>query len=324
MPGNLDQLLDRIQGDILNPSAPLSSILLSAKVLAFQLKNPELTSWVKSELDGYQSRDEVPDYRIISCHLTGTYTNGVHYIQNRSVPISNLPEWLKDIAKNTRVVDGIRTVEEHANSESLGGKWPADWVNVWNTQNMANDLDYGFMDITQGVSPTSFAQILDTVRSRLLDFILAISDRPWVGAQQPPPRDEVKQLVQVTILNQAQGESMSLFDQRGQNVDTQYNAAGDINISSVRNSLEFVQQLERINGEIERAATAKIIDPEVAVDTAAQVKKAIIEAGKEQPSKTRLSEYFGKAKDLLGDATAAAGLVKAIVDASEATQRLFT
>jgi hypothetical protein len=40
----MNDIIERIQNDILNPTVPLGSILLKAKVLANQLKNDEFTN----------------------------------------------------------------------------------------------------------------------------------------------------------------------------------------------------------------------------------------------------------------------------------------
>ena len=45
------------------------------------------------------------------------------------------------------------------------------------------------------------------------------------------------------------GGSVSVFDQREQHVNYQYNAAGDINISAVQNTLQLADQLEKLRDE---------------------------------------------------------------------------
>ena len=56
-------LLNQIQDDLTSPSSNLSDILRRAKVLASKLKSSELRTWVKLESEGYESSEDLPDYR---------------------------------------------------------------------------------------------------------------------------------------------------------------------------------------------------------------------------------------------------------------------
>jgi len=58
----MDNIIQSIQQDILNPDRSLATIFLKAKVLAYQLKNDEFKKWIKYESDGYQDPDTLPDY----------------------------------------------------------------------------------------------------------------------------------------------------------------------------------------------------------------------------------------------------------------------
>ena len=47
----MNNVIETIQHDILDPAVSLNTILLKAKVLAHQLKNEHFKQWVKHELD---------------------------------------------------------------------------------------------------------------------------------------------------------------------------------------------------------------------------------------------------------------------------------
>ncbi len=72
----MDDIVERIQEEILNPEVALHTILLKAKLLAHHLKNDRFKQWVKYELDGYSDIDKVPDYRIFYTPLLGYIFNG--------------------------------------------------------------------------------------------------------------------------------------------------------------------------------------------------------------------------------------------------------
>lgn len=116
---------------------------------------------------------------------------------------------------------------------------------------------------------------------------------------------------------------MSIFDQRGQQVFYQYNAAGNINFGAVQNQLDLVSELEKLKAELARAATAQVVDAEVATDAQYQITKAVQHANKPQPDKKTILDHLNAAKELIAGVTAAGGIVTALVQAAEVVQKLF-
>jgi hypothetical protein len=116
---------------------------------------------------------------------------------------------------------------------------------------------------------------------------------------------------------------MPVFDQRGQHVNYQYNAAGNIKIAAIENRMELADQLEQLQVELVRAQSADINDEETAVDAEYQLKKAEQEAKKPEPDKKKIIEHHQEAKALLEGVTAAGEIVTALAKAAEVVQRLF-
>lgn len=320
----MEDIISQIQKEVLDVDIPLSSILLKAKVLAYKLGNAEFKNWVKSELDGYQNKDDIPRYRIIQVSPKGHYQGRFHKGKNLPVPTINLPDWLQEESNTVWIPLGVSSIEQLANSDhGAYYDWPAEWVMMWNSINAQGRNDMSLLQARSFVSPHVYTQILDTVRSRLQDFILEISDLPWEMGKEPPPEDKIQKLVQVTIFNNPEGGSMSIFDQRGQRVDYQFNAAGDINIDGIDSKDDFTSELEKLRQEIFRAGKAGLIDEESILDGDYHVRKAILEANKPEPSKKSIIDHVGKAKALFEDITAATGLVIALMKAAEIASNLF-
>jgi hypothetical protein len=64
-------LVEELQRDALDSRVRLSDLLRKAKAIAVKLDLPELERWVANELNGYQSGDDLPDYRRIIGHVEG-------------------------------------------------------------------------------------------------------------------------------------------------------------------------------------------------------------------------------------------------------------
>ena len=105
---------------------------------------------------------------------------------------------------------------------------------------------------------------------------------------------------------------MSIFDQRGQQVNYQYNAAGNINLGSVQNQAQFVEELGKLKDELSKASEAQVIDAEIFTDADYQMTKAIQKAEKPEPNKKGIMGHLNSAKSILEGVTAASGIVTAL------------
>ena len=116
---------------------------------------------------------------------------------------------------------------------------------------------------------------------------------------------------------------MSVFDQRGQKVTYQYNAAGNINFTDVTNRADLIGELEKLKVEISKAGEAKVIDAEIVTDVQYQIQKVVDQAQKPEPNKNVILEHLGKAKDFIKGVVDVGGLVTGIMKAMELAQNLF-
>jgi hypothetical protein len=116
---------------------------------------------------------------------------------------------------------------------------------------------------------------------------------------------------------------MPVFDQRGQHVTYQYNAAGDINFGAVQNKLDVIGQLENLQAEFDKAVAANVFDEDTATDAEYQLKKAVQQAKKPEPDKKSILDHLNQAKALIEGVAAAGGMVTALVQAAEVVRNFF-
>jgi len=116
---------------------------------------------------------------------------------------------------------------------------------------------------------------------------------------------------------------MSVFDQRGQQVQYQYNAAGNINFRAAQNPIEVVAELRKLQGEFAKAVEAGVFDEETATDVKYQIDKAVQKADKPDPEKKSVLEHLEGAKALIAGVAGAAGLITALVEAADKVRQLF-
>lgn len=116
---------------------------------------------------------------------------------------------------------------------------------------------------------------------------------------------------------------MTVFDQRGQNVVYQYNAAGSINFGVVQNKVDVQQELEKLKDETDNAVRSGALDEEIAIDVRSCVEKAIIQVKKEEPDKSTIIKNLKEAKKIIADIATVAGFALGLTEAIKMIQRLF-
>lgn len=166
-------LLEDIRDDLVAESVSLPDTLRKAKILAHQLGLLELRQWADSELGGYGDLDKVPDYRCFRANNLGTffgpYGSGV---KNQMLPTIDLPEPLKSFAEHLVVRQNIRALEEMLSQESARFPWPAEFVELAREHIVIEGM--ALVEAHQPIPNSVFAGILDTVKTRLLDFVLDV------------------------------------------------------------------------------------------------------------------------------------------------------
>lgn len=170
-------LIQGLQNDIIDSKVGLSSVLRKAKVLASILKSNELTKWVDSELNGYRGdRKEVPDYRIMSVSNLGHFVGYGNVIKNRPIATLNLLNQIQEFAKNHIMIEGVRALESLVEGESptFQVHWPSDWLAIAGERIYQG---YNCIDAWKVISRGQVEQILDTVRNKLLDFVIELQEK---------------------------------------------------------------------------------------------------------------------------------------------------
>ena len=168
-------LLDEIRSDLTNQSADLSNTLRKAKVLASRIGLDEFREWVDSELGGYEDRDKLPSYRRFRPTNLGTFSGPYQgRVENVVLPIFNLPDPVKELAENLMFFDGVGSLEARG-CEDGQIKWPQEMV-ILARDSVKMSGGFVLVDAHKPVPAYVISGILDQVKNKLLDFILALEE----------------------------------------------------------------------------------------------------------------------------------------------------
>jgi len=178
-------LLREIQAAATDTQIDISTLLRKAKVLAARLRNPEFEAWVDQELNGYESRKSVPAYRVLFVGAKGNMTDGWWTWNNADIMTSFLPEEYRDWGEKCYLDQPIATLAAFAKREAgtLRVPWPPELAVKYGSQGITN---LQCIKAWQVVNTDSLIGVLDTVRNRLLDFVLKIeAEAPDAGEAEP-------------------------------------------------------------------------------------------------------------------------------------------
>ena len=168
-------LVDEIIEVLSSKNLSLENALFKAKVLAHRLGESEMKQWVDCELTGYPDAGTLPSYRVIPVSVMGNVSNTVYRYQNHPLPLSHLSKKLREKLETTYLIQSITVIEKWAEND-------ADLTIVIAPElcpSLSKGVGYGyFVERAWGKhSLGAMLQVVTEVRSRLLDFVLNLSEQ---------------------------------------------------------------------------------------------------------------------------------------------------
>ncbi|MEN8990585.1 MULTISPECIES: hypothetical protein [unclassified Acinetobacter] len=222
-------LLREIQNDAVNSNIKVSDLLRRCKVLAYRLGNEDFKTWVDSELNGYESLDGIPSYRIYNDvnskgHFSGAFGSG---LRNADIPSNCFP---KEFRKNLTTVSLTAPIAEFESlvinakkGKLLQQPWDANFVAMFSNKIYKNMV---CVQAWKVIPSTKLEGIIDIVKTKILNFVLEIEViNPEAGEAKlntnPIPQDKVSQIFNINISgnvgNLASGNSNSGIQQSTNN-----------------------------------------------------------------------------------------------------------
>lgn len=196
-------LLDDIIKAITESDEKTSSILRKALVLSYRLKNDTLKSWASKELNGYDGVpvNELPEYRVLQTQARGFFVGSFNrQIEDQPIPSAALKDEHRHWAEVVHLRQPVASYEGLGNDEMRVIPWPANMVVFYQRKFFDGDLILN--RAWQDVPGSALAAIPDSVRTRLLTFVLELKEQITeedVEVEALAPAT-VQTLVQMTVI----------------------------------------------------------------------------------------------------------------------------
>lgn len=178
-------LLRDIQDAAVTSDTDISVLLRMCRILAARLGNEQFKSWVESELEGYQSTDELPDYRILTVNSEGNFSGSFGSgLRNVAIPLGCIPKEYRENFSHSYLTQPISFYEPLVKqtgegSDVLMEPWSPDFVAHMGHKVYKNMNCLGAWKV---IPRGSIVSLIDAVRNKVLSFVLEIeAENPDAG-----------------------------------------------------------------------------------------------------------------------------------------------
>jgi hypothetical protein len=168
-------LLRDIQDAAIGTSEPIANLLRRCKILAARLGSAEFAKWVEQELNGYERKEDVPSYRVLSVrslgHFTGPFGSGM---KNAPIPPGCIPKQYRELVDTAYAMQPIGAYEDLLRKPDPGSyesPWPPDLTAI-----VGQDIYENMACVTawQEIPRGGIVGLIDSVRNKVLSFAIDI------------------------------------------------------------------------------------------------------------------------------------------------------
>ena len=195
----------------------LSTLLRKCKILATRLNHPGFKSWVENELNGYNDVSSLPSYRVLKVISKGDFSMwGNSILTNIPIHTHVMKEKHEKYVKKAHIMQGIGSLENLLSKEGsiFQAPWDSKLLAIY-----ANDFYNNMICIKawQVISSSDIAGIIDTVKTKILDFALEIeAENPNAGDiemnSNPIDQNKITQIFNTTINGNVQNVATGSSD----------------------------------------------------------------------------------------------------------------
>ena len=196
----------------------LSSLLRKCKILSARLNHHEFKVWVEKELNGYESDEELPSYRIMKVmskgHFSGAFGSG---LRNANIPTYIVDKEYREYIEHAYLTLGIGGLESLISNSPDGiirQVWTPELLSIWGEKFYE---DMYCIEAWKVIPVATIENILNIVRNKILSFVLEIeAENPEAGDVKmntnPIEQGKITQIFNTTIHGNVQNVATGSSD----------------------------------------------------------------------------------------------------------------
>ncbi len=169
-------LLQEITEEAVSKNTDIPRLLRLCLVLAARLGHAPLKEWARLELEGYPIEVAVPPYRVMRVRNLGQFEDGHHAPKMFEIPVSLLPESIRDHYKKSEFRDSVAECAHLVDSlDKKTGRLQIPWPIELAVKYASKLVSHGqCAKAWMEVSPSELVGLLDQIRTKVLAFVLEI------------------------------------------------------------------------------------------------------------------------------------------------------
>lgn len=180
----MTSLLDQIIDGSSDGTIKTADLLRKVQVAATRVGAPDVVRWVQQELQGYPDDATLPSYRAMTTGVTGLFTGPMRSRMNHQLPPHT--DFTSDFEIKLR--QPLTTLQSFADAEKDAEvHWPAWRVRDYEETETFRIEFHGLFDAWNVITRQSLLGLVDTVRSKAMEFALGLQqDFPDAGTVGGP------------------------------------------------------------------------------------------------------------------------------------------
>jgi hypothetical protein len=277
-------LLRDIQATAIASDTDITVLLRKCKVLAARLGNEQFKNWVDSELNGYNSADELPQYRILKVSSKGDFAGSFGSgLKNGNIPITCLPEEYREKFSHSYLIKPISYYEplvKNSDSAVLQEPWAPEFV-AYVGQQIYEDMNC--LSAWKVIPRGSITSLIDVVRNKVLNFVLEIeAENPEAGDapinSNPVPQEKVTHIFNTYISGSVQNVAAGSTNvKQTASIDLRHNKEAIVELLRTESvpETDINEMLEAIDKDKKDNPSQDKIGPKVTLWISGMLKKAV-------------------------------------------------
>jgi hypothetical protein len=168
-------LIDDIIEMASNDKEPIGNLLRKCLVLERQVRNEKFRAWLDKELDGYETKEELPSYRVFRCINKGFFVGiGGSQISDQPLPLHVMEEKDRKMVENAYLFQPAASYAGRPDAATDSHlPWNPHLTVKYQTKFISGmHLNRAWQDLPGSV----IVALLEQVRTRVLRFALDIRD----------------------------------------------------------------------------------------------------------------------------------------------------
>jgi hypothetical protein len=227
-------MIKELINDLAFDKITLNQGLTRAKIISSKIGDSNFTNWIRSELNGYSSDENIPEYRVTQCDLKATINDfgGLRVIPIDASVLDNKYGGKIYTIRLAQDIDSLETAINESESEEIIFKMPHNLVRSFSEMTHTRLIDAG-----KEVQKSQLRYIVNQTKQRLIDTLIQLDETFPDFENTFITSPENKEIVQNIINNHIYGDNVNA------NIGIGENFKQSIQIENLHEKLAELRQL---------------------------------------------------------------------------------